>query len=442
MSSSAPKPNVVYIHSHDTGRFVSPYGHALATPNLQKLAESGVLFRKAFCAAPTCSPSRAALQTGQAPHSSGMIGLAHRGFALHEPSQHLASTLKGAGYHCALAGVQHVAAGSDVAKLGFDAIFDAKNGGENNAVEFLNNAPETPFFLDVGFNETHRFGLHFNRESDGTVAARGDGRYVSVPPHLPDNETTRADFADFAEAAKILDAKIGLVMDALERNNLAQNTIIVCTTDHGIAFPGMKCNLTDSGIGVMLMLRSPQLSLGTVCDALVSQIDIFPTLCDLLEIEKPNWLQGRSLLPVLNSAAREVNDAIFAEVTYHAAYEPQRCVRTHRWKYIRRFDDRGRIVLPNSDDSPTKTWLLERGWAERPLPDEQLYDLWFDPQEINNLADAPQAVNALEEMRWRLDNWMHETDDPLLHGPVAAPVGSQINDPNGKSPNEAPRRVE
>ncbi len=441
-----PQPNIVYLHSHDTGRYISPYGHALNTLNLQKLAAEGLLFRQAFCAAPTCSPSRAALLTGQAPHSAGMIGLAHRGFALHDQSQHLASTLHGAGYHCVLAGVQHVAAGEDVKKLGYDLLCDAKNGTENNAVEFLNSKshPEgarQPFFLDAGFNETHRFGAHFNREN-GVVVQKGDGKYVTVPPHLPDNEITRADFADYAESAKILDAKYGLILEALERNRLVENTLIVCTTDHGIAFPGMKCHLTDRGIGVLLIMRGPKLPKGQICDALVSQIDIFPTICDLLGIEKPKWLQGQSLLPVINGAAREVNDAIFAEVTYHAAYEPQRGVRTPRWKYIRRFDERGKIALPNCDDSPTKKWLLERDWAERAIADEQLYDLWFDPQENNNLASKREAANALADMRWRLENWMEATADPLLRGPVAAPRGAQINDPNGQSPHETPMTVE
>lgn len=441
-----PRPNIVYLHSHDTGRYVSPYGHAIGTPNIQELANDGVLFRQAFCAAPTCSPSRAALLTGQSPHSAGMIGLAHRGFPLHDQSQHLAHTLKAAGYHCALAGVQHVAAGDDVKKLGYDVIYDQKNGTENNAVEFLNTAPSEPFFLDAGFNETHRFGAHFNREN-GVPVQRGDGRHSTVPPHLLDNEITRAEIADFAYSAHILDEKYGQILSALERNGLLENTLIICTTDHGIAFPGSKCNLTDRGIGVLLILRGPgEFSGGKVVDALVSQIDIYPTLCDLLEIEKPGWLQGRSLLPIVREEAREVNDAIYAEVTYHAAYEPQRCVRTPRWKYIRRFDERRKVALPNCDDSSTKAWLLERGWAERPLAGEQLYDLWFDPQESNNLANRTEmpreAANALEEMRWRLDNWMQETNDPLLRGPVPAPSGSQINDPNGQSPNEAPQTVE
>src|SRR5680860_1807744 len=103
--------NVIYLHSHDTGRHVQPYGYGVSTPNLQWLAEEGVLFRQAFNAAPTCSPSRAALLTGQSPHAAGMLGLAHRGFRLSDPSQHLATVLRDGGYRTALLGVQHVTAG-------------------------------------------------------------------------------------------------------------------------------------------------------------------------------------------------------------------------------------------------------------------------------------------------------------------------------------------
>ena len=103
-----PKPNILYIHSHDTGRYLQPYGHAIPTPNLQRLAERGVLFRRAYCAAPTCSPSRAALLTGQSPHSAGMLGLANRGFRLRDFNQHIIHTLKPSGYNSALAGIQHL----------------------------------------------------------------------------------------------------------------------------------------------------------------------------------------------------------------------------------------------------------------------------------------------------------------------------------------------
>jgi N-sulfoglucosamine sulfohydrolase len=166
----------------------------------------------------------------------------------------------------------------------------------------------------------------------------------------------------------------------------------------------------------------------------VSQVDIFPTICELAGIAPPSRLQGRSLLPVMTRAVEEVNDAVFAEMTYHAAYEPMRAVRTDRWKYIRRFGDRLRPVLPNVDDSPAKDLLLAEGWAERELPREALYDLHFDPVEAHNLVDARPDV--AEELRERLDAWMRETEDPLLDGPVPAPPGAELNDPDQVSPAE------
>ena len=127
---------------------------------------------------------------------------------------------------------------------------------------------------------------------------------------------------------------------------------------------------------------------------------------------------------------------MFAELTYHAAYEPQRAVRTKRWKYIRRFGDRLRPVLPNVDDSPTKDLLLQSGWGERELPREELYDLRFDPVEAANLIEAPRCAEVADELRERLDRWMHETADPLLDGPVPAPEGAELNDPDQISPAE------
>ena len=116
----------------------------------------------------------------------------------------------------------------------------------------------------------------------------------------------------------------------------------------------------------------------------------------------------------MRKEATEVNDAIFAELTYHAAYEPQRAIRTKRWKYIRRFGDRELPVLANIDDGPTKDLFISEGWGERPLPREALHDLLFDPVEAHNLAGEPAHAGVLAEMQGRLDAWMRETDDPLL----------------------------
>lgn len=433
----AERYNILYLHSHDTGRYIQPYGYAVPTPNLQCLAEQGVLFSNAFCAAPTCSPSRAALLTGQSAHSSGMIGLAHRGFGLTDPHQHLASVLSGAGYHTALVGVQHEIK-QDPTQLGYHEIVPLANPWQEHvadgAAAWLGNAPADPWFLSVGFFQTHR---------EYPVVEVGAGKHVRPPAPIAATPQTRDDMAAFIASTRQLDAGVGQVLAALDASGQAGNTLVLCTTDHGLAFPGMKCTLTDHGIGVLLILRGPAgLQGGRVCEALTSQVDILPTLCELLGVEKPVWVQGRSLWPVLRGESAEVNDEVFAEVTYHAAYEPQRAVRTRRWKYIRRFGTRRTPVLPNCDDSPSKDLWLAHGWADQLLPEEQLYDLVFDPHEAHNVAAGALHAPALEEMRTRLQNWMERTHDPLLTGePVPAPAEAQVNDPAGLSPSEPTRAV-
>jgi len=193
--------------------------------------------------------------------------------------------------------------------------------------------------------------------------------------------------AAFQTKVGIMDAAVGEVLRALEANGLAGNTLVISTTDHGIPFPEMKCSLTDRGIGVSLILRGPGVfSGGRIWEAMISQIDIFPTMCDLLEIQRPAWLAGKSILPVLNGTVAEVNEEIFADVTFHGAYEPKSCVRTHRWKYIRHFDRRARAVLTNCDLSPSRAVWVKHGWHGRYVAPEQLYDLVFDPNERTNLA--------------------------------------------------------
>ncbi len=297
LQASTERPNVLYVHSHDTGRLIGPYGHAVATPAYPRLAEGGILFRQAFTSAPTCSPSRAGLLTGQSPHTSGMTGLAHRGFRLHDPGQHLATTLRDHGYATTLAGIQHLLPG-DARSLGYERDVEGPARDSEtiaaNAVaaieDHVASGATKPFFIDVGFVDTHRpFPDVDDREA----------RYVRVPPHLPDTLATRRDIARYDASLRRLDHAVGDVLDGLDRHGLADSTLVICTTDHGPAFPGMKCNLTDLGTGVLLILRGPGgFSGGRVIDALVSQIDLYPTLCGLLGIERPAWLQGVSLLPL------------------------------------------------------------------------------------------------------------------------------------------------
>ena len=353
-------PNVVYLHSHDTGRYVEPYGHPVVTPNIQQLANQGIVFREAFCAVPTCSGSRACLLTGQYGHSNGMLGLAHRGWELNDYREHIVHTLRGAGYWSALIGEQHLSI--DPARLGYDEVVKVESTRVEtvapSAIELLAGAPRQPWFLSVGFFETHREFF--------APSSVGDVLYSRPPANLPDAPATRRDMASYKASARSLDQGVGAVLAALDEHGFVDDTLVIFTTDHGIAFPG----------------------------------------------------------------------EIFAEATFHAAYEPQRCVRTQRHKYIRRYGDRALPVLANTDDGPSKDLLLELGWGERPIPFEQLYDLALDPNEAANLIDDPAYAGVRQDLTERLDRWMHDTRDPLLDGPIAPPPGAEINLPDQISPSE------
>ena len=414
------KPNILYLHSHDSGRYIQPYGHNVSTPNLQQLAEDGIIFRQAFCANPTCSPSRAALLTGQAPHSNGMVGLAHLGMTLNNYDEHIVNTLKNVGYNTVLSGTQHVAPEAEM--IGYDRILQKEVKNKKNAAEvladnFIKEDHEKPFFLSVGFDDTHRKFEEPAGDSPDT-----DPDFVKPPAPIPDTPETRNDMAGYNASCKTLDKKMGQVLAALEEAGLKEETLVICTTDHGLAFPYMKCNLTDHGTGVFLMMRGPEeFSNHQVIDSLVSQVDIFPTICDFINIEKPDWLQGHSLLPLVKGEKQKIRENVYTEVNYHVCYEPQRAVRTERYKYICRFMKQDTPFLPNCDDSPSKQLWMENGWQQKTIAKEQLYDLVFDPNETHNLADSSEHQEVLKEMRANLKEWMKETEDPLLEGPVPHP---------------------
>jgi arylsulfatase A-like enzyme len=425
-------PNILYLHSHDTGRQVQPMGAAVDTPRIQQLAEEGVLFRRAFCAASTCSASRACLLTGRYAHSNGMLGLAHRGWSLDDYEWHVVHTLRAAGYHSVLIGEQHISKEPDV--IGYDEVVKIATTRATDVapvtIDVLRDL-DRPFFLSVGFFETHR---------EFFAPREGEERYVAPPPNLPDTPEIRRDVAAFNASARSLDAGIGAVLDEIDALGLRDDTLVICTTDHGLAFPGAKTTLTDRGIGVFLILRGPGgFTGGGVSDALVSHIDLYPTICDVAGVPQPGFLQGTSLLPLMDGAPA-VRSEVFAEGTYHAAYEPQRAIRTERWKYIRRFDDRPTPVPANTDDGPAKDLWLRHGWAEHELAREQLYDLVFDPQEMHNLIARPDHASVAADLRNRLEAWMRETGDPLLDGPVPPPPGAEYNEQDQLSARE-PTRV-
>ena len=177
---------------------------------------------------------------------------------------------------------------------------------------------------------------------------------------------------------------------------------------------------------------------GKHVDALVSQVDVFPTLCDLAGVTPPAWLEGVSLRPLLEGTADSVRDQVFAEVNYHAAYEPIRCVRTERYKYIRYYDETQSTPVPaNIDDGIAKTYVDEQGYLQQKVAREQLYDLALDPFERVNLMNDPAMADVADNLKAMLQKWQAETKDPLLESNfVPMPAGAKANVITAYSPKE------
>lgn len=424
--------NILYIHTHDTGRYISAYGYELPTPNLQQFAEEGTLFRQAFTTAPTCSPSRAAMMTGRSAHQSGMLGLAHRGFKLNDPSRHLPAFLRRNGYETLLAGIEHEFNGTpewrdDVYSSTLHAErrgpFEWDEDNADNVADFLRKRKkdDAPFFLSFGMFSTHRVFVDADPQEF-------DPDFMQVPEPIPDTPGTRKDMADYAATVKISDDSFGKVIKALRESDVADNTIVVFSTDHGLPLPGMKCNLTDAGMGISLIIDYPgNPAKGKAIDAMVTHMDLFPTFCELSGLEAPEDLQGKSLLPLFNGETAKLHDEIYGEVTFHAAYEPMRCIRTDRYKLIRIFDEDLRRPASNCDDSPARHLFIEAGWLKRLRPEIRLHDLVLDPNEQDNLAGNADYADVQADLEKRLHDWMVRTEDPLLNGEIPRPVGSTIS---------------
>lgn len=432
--------NIIYIHTHDSGRVISPYGFNVHTPNYQQFCEDSLLFQQAYSVAPTCSPSRAGLLTGTFPHQNGMLGLAQRGFELNK-EWHLARLLADHGYHTALCGVQHeigyytdhqMAIGSlgYLEDLSTDntsysekelVIWDEKNA--ENLAQWLNNYDsEKPFFVSFGMHATHRAYPDEIHDSE-------DPDYTQPPINIPNTAVTREDFAKYKTSLRTADDHVGLIMDTLKQTGLYEKTIIILTTDHGIAYPFAKCTLNDSGVGVLLAMRVPHSQqTAKSYDGLISQIDVLPTLCELLEIPKPDYLEGQSFASLFAGENYEGNEFVYSEINFHTSYEPVRSVRTKRYKYIRYFDTEYlKVNRSNIDHSPVKEFYAENDLETITKEPECLYDLYYDVYEQHNLAQSPSHQKEVALMREKLQEFMERTNDPLLNGPIKIQKEWKVN---------------
>jgi len=398
--------DVVLITTHDIGRHLRCYGNRTVTsPNLDALAATGLLFTSAFCTAPQCSPSRASLASGRYPHSNGVLGLAHHGFDWELDVPHAASLFTAAGFEAHLFGGQHVSLHPET--LGFREVHGDATGEvvANQVEELLAGSRDRRLYIEINLAETHR---PYPQPPPDPVA--------EVPRFLDDTPEARSEVAALQTAIEAMDVAAGRVLATLEKSGRAEDAIVAFTTDHGLAMPRAKCTLYDPGLEVALIVRWPRGGLRGVRQDLVSNIDVLPMLLDAAGIEIPDEVQGRSLL-----RDGQPRDAIFAEKTFHSYYDPMRAIRTQRHKFVRNFETAFRVEVPGD----IQTGAIFRADPGRYSTDRpavvELYDLVADPLEQHNLAGSDDVKDLQRDLSERLWEWMRQTEDPLLKGPVASP---------------------
>lgn len=422
------KPNILMIICHDLGQHLGCYNNlSVKTPNIDSIAQDGIFFRNYFATAPLCSPSRGSIMTGRYPSKTGFMGLVNRGWELPSSEKTMPQYLKEAGYSTYLFGFQHER--RNPKSLGYDYVI-----GWNDpphlarkisplVIDFIRDI-ESPFFACVGFFEVHR---------PWDIYKKVDPEIVKVPSYLPDTLEVREDLAMFYGSILETDYYIGEILRALRENNKEENTLLIFTTDHGIAFPRAKSTLYDTGIKTTLIMRWPKGGLvgGKVYNELLSNIDLLPTILDIVDREIPCTIQGKSFKPLLEGKMYKPRETIFAQKDWHDIYDPIRCIRTERFKYIRNFVEGIWPYLPlplDIEESLTRKSLGDSYYVKL-REKEELYDLEDDPDEFCNLAKDSRYLSVLEDLRNKLQRWMEENDDPILKGAIPVPGKGFVQDP-------------
>ena len=421
--SKCRNANVLMITCHDIGRHLGCYGvETVQTDNLDSLARKGIRFQNYFATDCVCSPSRGSILTGRYPQANGLMGLTHQpwGWSLKKGEKHAAAILAEAGYETTLVGLQHVTSGNPDS-VGYQHVLskDRKAAETVRATrELLQKATkqDRPFFIKVGFFEVHRpFTV-------GTDTEKG----VFIPHYLKDTPEIREDLAKFQGTIRFFDACVGEILGALEKSQVAENTLVVFTSDHGIPYPGAKWCLYDPGIETPLIMYHPGTDVegGRVFHQPMSNVDLLPTLLDILDVNIPPNLQGHSFKDVIEGTKTDSpRNEIFAQRTSHALRDnTSRTVRTTRYKLIRYFEP-GRLVKFPTDAVPQRvaehTERPKRNPGRRPVV--QLFDLEKDPHEREDLAASPEYAGIVGDLSDRLWRWMEDVDDPILDGPLVTP---------------------
>jgi arylsulfatase A-like enzyme len=430
--AGAERPNILWITAEDMSPALGCYGDDWAiTPNLDWFATESVRYTHAFATAPVCSPSRNCLITGCYPTSLGTHNM-RSAFPLPESIRGFPEYLRDAGYYTTNnQKTDYNTAAAD------RLIRDSWNESSGSAHWRGNNDPSRPFFSVFNLMVSHQSRSmvwpteQFVEEVQSQLKPSEihDPAEAQLPPYYPDTPVVRREWARFYDCVTVMDSQVGKILQQLEEDGLADDTIVFFYSDHGSGMPRHKRLLLDSGMHVPLMIRFPQKyqhlapsEPGTTCDRLVSFVDFPPTVLDLAGVEWPSYLQG---LAFLGDHATGVRFQVFGHRDrIDESFDMARSVRSRRFLYIRNFmphlgyhqpsawPDAGEISSAiNQAAASGEGSRAFRSFVSPTRPLEELYDCETDIHNVNNLALDPSHADTLQEMRLYLAAQMTNTGD-------------------------------
>ncbi len=437
LAAAGTRPNMLLLLSDDHSYpYVGCYGHPdMRTPTLDKLASEGLLFHRAFQAAPQCVPSRTALMTGRSPVSARMgrfssplppeavtlpdllrkngyfTGVARRNYHLDGP---------GGGARGGYVGTVIEEKGLRTFAKRLDFVDQSGPGTTVDVVnQFLDKLPKgKPFFFWINFNDPHH---PWDRNS---IDPPRDPAKVTLPKFFPDLPGMRKDFALYLDEISRVDGEVKSILDILDKRGLASNTMVAFMGDNGMALPHGKGSLYDPGLNVPLMVRWPgKVKPGGSTRSLVSGEDIAPTFLDAAGIAKAPGMSGRSFLKLLaGDSSYEPRKHIFGARLQHGSgtmtpetkssvWDLSRCVRSDRFKLI--YNVTPFMEYQPVDSARDDGWQqmmkahaegrldakIDRAYFQNPRPIYELFDLEKDPNEFENLAGKPELADVERELR-------------------------------------------
>ena len=430
---AAERPNILWITAEDMSPALGCWGDEYAhTPHIDRLAQQSVRFTQAFATAPVCSPARSCLITGCYATTLGTQRL-RSGFPIPGSMKGFPSLLRAAGYYC----TNNVK--TDYNTSNAHEIIKASWNESSGKAHWRKRKTGRPFFAVFNDMTTHQSRSmvwsdeQFRRDVQSRLSPDEihDPRKAPVPPYYPDTPFFRRAVARFYDCVSVMDKNTGRLLQQLEEDGLADETIVFFYSDHGSGMPRHKRTLLDTGTHVPLLIRFPPkyqhlapARPGETLDRLVSFVDFGPTVLSLCGIDVPDAMQG---VPFLGPKAGEPRRYVYgARDRVDEVFDLARSVRDHRYLYIRNFmphlsyhqpsawPDQGEIrheITRFAAENAEQLSPAQRHYAGPTRPAEELYDVRADPLNIVNLAESPKHRDAIERMRKELDRWIVESRD-------------------------------